>query len=139
MTRKTTDFEGWSWFKFNNFGRALLLWPWNLDQCGIRVEIKSQKVLEANSNVCRSYMEKLVVAELFAPKILNRVKRIEMGGFFCRFYKRATPSIICRRPPFNYLYLRYAWKISQLNYPFELGLLISHALHFQECLTPEII
>ena len=35
-------------------------------------------------------MEKLVVAELFAPKILNRVKRIEMGGFFCRFYKRAT-------------------------------------------------
>ena len=36
------------------------LWPWNLGQCGKRVEIKIQKVLEANSNVCRSYMEKLV-------------------------------------------------------------------------------
>ena len=36
------------------------IWPRNLNQCGKRVEIKSQQVLEANSNVCRSYMEKLV-------------------------------------------------------------------------------
>ena len=82
LTRKTIDFEGWSWFKFNNFGRALLLWPWNLDQCGIRIKLKSQKVLEANSNVCRSYMEKLVGGEVFVQKIFNRVKWIEMGGFF---------------------------------------------------------
>ena len=33
--------------------------------------------------------------------------------------------------PFNYLYLNYAWVINQLNYPFKLGLLISHGLHFQ--------
>ena len=48
------------------------------------VEIKSQKVLEASFNVCRSYMEKLVGGggELFATKILNRVTGIEMGGFF---------------------------------------------------------
>ena len=43
------------------------LWSWNLDQRGKMVEIKIQKVLEANCNVCRSYMEKLV----------------EEGGAFC--------------------------------------------------------
>ena len=33
--------------------------------------------------------------------------------------------------PFDYLYLNYACQINQLIYPFELGLLISHAFHFQ--------
>ena len=28
--------------------------------------------------------------------------------------------------PYNYLYLSYAWEVNQLNYPFELGLLIGH-------------
>ena len=49
------------------------------------VKIKSQKVLEANYKLCRSYIEKVVERggdELFAPKIQNRVKWIEMGGFF---------------------------------------------------------
>ena len=32
---------------------------------------------------------------------------------------------------FNYLYLNYVWEINQLIYPFELGLLISHAQNFQ--------
>ena len=135
MTRKTKDFEEWSWFKFNNWDEHYL-WPWNLHQCGKKVKIKSQKVLESNSNVCRSYMEKLVGGELFAPKIL---KMNSVGGFFPRFYKTTTPSINYRWPPFKYLYLRYAWDINQLNYLFELGLLISHALHFQGCLTPQII
>ena len=39
--------------------------------------------------------------------------------------------------PINYLYLNYAWEISQLIYPFKLGLLISHALHFQVCNTAD--
>ena len=38
-----------------------------LHQCGKRVKIKSQKVLEANFNVCRSYMEKLVGGSGFLP------------------------------------------------------------------------
>ena len=118
------------------------LWPWDLQQCGKGVKIKSNTVLEANSNVCGSYMEKLVGQggrELVAPKILNSVKWIKMGGFFFRFYKKTTPSINCRRQPFNYLYLNYAWQINELNYPFELGMLISLALHFQEYSTPQII
>ena len=36
------------------------LWLLNLHQCGKRVKIKSQKVLEANYNVCRSYIENVV-------------------------------------------------------------------------------
>ena len=48
-------------FKFNNLGRALPVFT--LQQCGKRVKIKSHKVLEANSNVCTSYMEKLAGGE----------------------------------------------------------------------------
>ena len=98
---------------------------------GLKLE---DKVLEANSNACRSYIKKVVGVrgmELFAPKILNRVKWIEMGGFFWIELQKTAP--------FNYLYLSYAWEVNQLNYPFELGLLISHTLHFQEYLTPQII
>ena len=141
MTKKTTYFERWSWLKFNDLG-SLLTMALKLHKCGKRVKIKSRKLLEGHSNVCKSYMENLVGGgerELFDPKILNSVKWTEMGGFLSQFYKRATPSINCRGPPFNYLYLRYAWEINQLNCPFELGLLISHALHFQEYLTPQII
>ena len=97
------------------------------------VEIKSQKVLEASFNVCRSYMEKLVGGggELLATKILNRVTWIEMGGFF---WIELQKTVL-----FNYLYLSCAWEVNQLNNLFELGLLISHALHFQEYLIPPII
>ena len=60
------------------------LWPWNLHQCGKRFKIKIQKVLEANSNFCRTYMEKLVgvrrEADLFSPKILNRFKWLDWNG-----------------------------------------------------------
>ena len=43
LTRKTTDFEEWSWFKFNNLGQVLPVFT--LQQCGKRVKIKSHKVL----------------------------------------------------------------------------------------------
>ena len=82
-------------------------------------------------------MEKLAGArgvgggERFVPKILNMVKWIEMGGSFQIELQKTVP--------FNYLYLSDAWEVNQLNYPFELGLLISHALHFQKYLTPQII
>ena len=34
--------------------------------------------------------------------------------------------------PFDYLSLIYAWEVNQLNYPFELSLLISHAKKIQK-------
>ena len=49
-------FEGWSCFKFNNLGMALGTIG---QKCVERVKTKSQKILGANSNCCRSYRGKL--------------------------------------------------------------------------------
>ena len=51
------QFEGCYRFKFNNLGLALGM-ALILQQCGKRVKIKTRKVLEANSCVCRSYRGK---------------------------------------------------------------------------------
>ena len=69
LTRKTNFFEGCCWLKFNN-GLEIL------HQCGKRVKTKSQKVLGANSYVCRSYRRKTgtVGGGASPPRILNRVK-----------------------------------------------------------------
>ena len=88
--KKPTCFEGWFYFKFNNLGGQYLR-PWNLHQCGKRVKIKSQKVLEANSNVCRSYMGKLVgewKGSFFAPKIMNGLNELKWEDFFLTFIRR---------------------------------------------------
>ena len=57
LTRKTTFFERWSWLNFNNLGLAL---GTNLKfYNSVAKELKlSQKVLGANSYVCRNYMGK---------------------------------------------------------------------------------
>ena len=49
---KTTFFEGYSWFRFNNLGFEIL------HKCGKRFETKSEKVLGVNSNVSGSYRGK---------------------------------------------------------------------------------
>ena len=62
----------------NNFLRSglrlkLIIWACTrcaieiLHQCGKRVKTKSQSILGANSYVCRSYREKLVVGVFFRP------------------------------------------------------------------------
>ena len=48
--QKNTDFEGWTWFKFNNLG-GQHLWLWNLHQCAKTVKIKSQKDLKAKKKL----------------------------------------------------------------------------------------
>ena len=74
------------------------LWPWDLHQCGKGVKIKSNTVLEANSNVCGSYMEKLVGGGVFLrPKFGIGLNELKWEDFFCRFRKRNTPSINYRR------------------------------------------
>ena len=71
LPRKTTFFERWSWFKFNNLGVEL---GTNLHQCGKSVKTKSQKVLGRNSYVCRSYRGKIGIRVFLPPSpILNRV------------------------------------------------------------------
>ena len=131
MIRKTTYFEEWSWFKFNNLERHYL-WPWKFTPVWQRVKIKSQKVLEANSDVCRSCMEKLVGRGSFLPlKSWIGLNEFKWEDFFCQFYKRATSSVNFRRLYRFTICLNYAWEINQLIYPFELGLLISHTLHLQ--------
>ena len=51
-----------------------------------------------------------------------------MGGFFSRFYKRVTPTITAGDCAIKLSVLKLCLR-DQI--PFELGLLISHALHFQ--------
>ena len=113
MTRKITYFEGWSLFKLNNFRRALAMALKFYTSVAIGLKLKVRKW------------------DFFSPKTLNRVKWIEMGGFFIDFIKGLLLQLTQETKPFKYLYLNYAWQINQLNYLFELGLLISHALHFQ--------
>ena len=77
-------------------------------------------------------MEKLVGGGSFlAPKSWIWLNELKLGGFSWIELQKTVP--------FNYLYLSCAWEVNQLNYPFELGLLISHAIHFQEYLTRQII
>ena len=105
------------------------LWPGNLDQCGKKVEIKSQKVFEANY-VCRSCMEKLVGVRgrFLPPKSWIWLNELKWEYFL---------ELSCRRLCHLTIFLNCAWEVNQLNYPFELGLLISHSIHFQEYLTPQ--
>ena len=58
LTKKYNIFEWCSWFKFNNLGLAPRYCIEILQQCGKRVKTKSQKVLETNFYVCRSYRRK---------------------------------------------------------------------------------
>ena len=55
--QKKCFFQVWSWVKFNNLGLALDERE-SLHQCGQKGKTKSQKVLRANSYICRSYREK---------------------------------------------------------------------------------
>ena len=60
LTRKTAFFEGWSWFKFNNFGLALGM---ALKFCTSVAKVSKLKVSEfwgTNSYICRSYKGKSV-------------------------------------------------------------------------------
>ena len=50
-------FERWSWFKLVIWTKHSV-WSWNFHQCVKRVRTKSQKVLGANSYICRSYRQK---------------------------------------------------------------------------------
>ena len=65
-------FEGCSWFKFNNLGLVLdmALLQFYTSVANWWVKIKSHKVFEANSYVCKSYRRK-TGKELFRPLILN--------------------------------------------------------------------
>ena len=63
MTRKTTFFEGWSWFMFNNLGLAL----------GMALEIYTSVRKKLNLKSVELKLEKLV-GFFFALPILNKVK-----------------------------------------------------------------
>ena len=64
--RKTTFLDGWSWFKFHNFGLALGMTLKLYTSMAKGLKTKFQKVLGANCYVCRSYRKKLI-GGLFVP------------------------------------------------------------------------
>ena len=64
--RKTTFLDGWSWFKFHNFGLALGMTLKLYTSTAKGLKTKFQKVLGTNCYVCRSYRKKLI-GGLFVP------------------------------------------------------------------------
>ena len=67
-------------------------------QCDKRVKTKSQNVLGAKSNVCRSYRGKTGRGDLFGTPILNRVNEfsfsvIEVAGIYCTFFLNNSETV----------------------------------------------
>ena len=60
--QKNHFFKEWSWFKI-----VTIYGLKSLHQCVEKIKTKSQKVLGANSNVCRSYKEKIAGGFLPLP------------------------------------------------------------------------
>ena len=66
VTRKTTFFKGWSWFKFNNLGLALGMALKFYTSLAKGLKLKSESFW-ADSYVFRSYREKLVGRAFLPP------------------------------------------------------------------------
>ena len=76
--QKNHFFEGWSWFKFNDLELALGMALKFYTSMAKGLKAKSQKVLVANSYVCRSYRGKTGRWPFCPPPplpILSRVKK----------------------------------------------------------------
>ena len=73
MTRKATFFEGWSWFKFNNFGKALGANLKFYTSVAKGLKLKVRKFWRPNLTFAEVTGEKLVGDFLLRP-ILNRLK-----------------------------------------------------------------
>ena len=73
MTRKTTLFEGWSWFKFNNLGLALGTNLKFYTSMSKELQFKVRKFWKIILTFVDVAGEKLV-GDHFGPPILNRVK-----------------------------------------------------------------
>ena len=88
LSRKTTIFEGWSWFKFNNFGLVLGK-DLKFYKRGKRVETKRQKVLVANFYVCRRYRRKTGRGAFSTPPLscigLRLVFSMMINWFFVKW------------------------------------------------------
>ena len=78
MTRKTTFFEGWSWFKLNTLGlaRGMTLKFYASMEKGLKLKVRNFCGL--SPSFVEVTGEKLVRGGMFAPppSILNRVKAL---------------------------------------------------------------
>ena len=90
MTRKTSFFDGWSWFKFNNLGLALGTNLKFYASVTKGLKLKVRKFWGLIPTFVEVTGEKLVGKGLFAPPILNRVKI-----FFITSTQIVTLSLIC--------------------------------------------
>ena len=82
MTRKTASFEGWSWFKFNNFGLALGTNLKIYTSVAKGSKLKFRKFWGLIPTFIEIAGEQLV-GGLFGPSpILNRVKVIRPDKYF---------------------------------------------------------
>ena len=74
MTRKTTFFKGWSWFKFNNFGLALGTNLKFYTSVGKGSKRKVGRFLGLIRTFVEVTGEKLVGTAFLPPPILSRIK-----------------------------------------------------------------
>ena len=75
MTRRTAFIEGWSWFKFNNLGLALVTNLKFYTSVAKRLKLKVRKFGKLNSTFVEVTGEKLVgeASQPLPPPILNRI------------------------------------------------------------------
>ena len=74
LSRKTTFFEWWSWFKFNNLGLALDITLKFYRSVAKGLKLKVRTFLELISTFVEVTGEKLVGGLFAPPSILNMVK-----------------------------------------------------------------
>ena len=84
MTRKTTFFEGCSWFRFNNLGLAIgkNLKFYTSVENGLKLKVR--KFWGLIPTFVEVTAEKLVGGDLFALPILNRVKVIRDVNYYSK-------------------------------------------------------
>ena len=102
LTRKIAFFEGWSWFKFNNLGLTLGTKLKFCNSVAKGLKLKVRKFWGPTPTFVEVTGEKLVGGGLFAPPILNRVKRRDVGKSIARNYFQRMVRLCNRLPWFFY-------------------------------------
>ena len=114
MTRKTAIFEGWSWFKFNNLGLALVTNLKFYTSMAKGLKLKVRKFWGLIPMFVEVTGEKLVQGEHFCPHFLNRVKTFQVDSVlktsnFCKngdcWIHRSSNSSI-----FFFICMKKKWK-----------------------------
>ena len=108
MIRKNSFFEECSWFKFNNLGVAggMVL---KFTPVLKRVKTKSQKVLRANSYVCRSFRGKTGLFATHSDYSYTLKKSTSRQNFSCSYVYNKVVFMHCLQTLQCFFYVLNKW------------------------------